>query len=114
MVSTIFDIVRLLISGWWWLVLGLTVLCILCFVALCLSDCDLLLALYSRWGKAPAKVLRGKVVWITGASSGIGEELSYALAKAGAVLILSARRTEELQRVLEQCKSVSQSVSLYC
>lgn len=40
-----------------------------------------------------------KVVWITGASSGIGEALAINLGKMGASLILSARREEELSRV---------------
>src|SRR5579885_2328210 len=41
----------------------------------------------------------GKVVWITGASSGIGEALVQSLANYGAKIILSARREEELKRV---------------
>ncbi len=45
-----------------------------------------------------------KVVWITGASSGIGEALAYTFAKNGAKIILSARREEELKRVAENCK----------
>ena len=36
--------------------------------------------------------LSNKVVWITGASSGIGEELAINYSKKGATVILSARR----------------------
>jgi short-subunit dehydrogenase len=48
---------------------------------------------------------KNKVVWITGASSGIGEALVYEFAKTGARLIISARRKDELNRVVGQCKS---------
>ena len=44
-----------------------------------------------------------KVVWITGASSGIGEALAYTFAKHPVKLILSARRAEELARVKAAC-----------
>ena len=47
--------------------------------------------------------LSGQVIWITGASSGIGEALAYILAAAGSKLVLSARRQSELQRVKQRC-----------
>lgn len=49
--------------------------------------------------------IKGKVIWITGASSGIGEALVYELASQGARLIISARRKEELERVKGNCQS---------
>ena len=46
---------------------------------------------------------KDKVVWITGASSGIGEHLAYAFAARGAKLILSSRNEAELARVQQNC-----------
>lgn len=48
--------------------------------------------------------IKGKVVWITGASSGIGEELAYQFAQKGATLILSARREDKLNAVRDRCR----------
>ncbi len=45
------------------------------------------------------KFYSGKVIWITGASSGIGEELARQLSAFNTRLILSSRRKEELERV---------------
>lgn len=52
--------------------------------------------------------IKGQVVWITGASSGIGEALVYNLAHQGARLILSSRRKEELERVKGNCPGFAQ------
>ena len=46
-----------------------------------------------------------QTIWITGASSGIGESLAYEYAREDANLILSARREDELQRVAEACRT---------
>ena len=43
--------------------------------------------------------MKGKVVVVTGASSGIGEEAARQLARLGATVCLVARRAEELERV---------------
>ena len=49
--------------------------------------------------------MKNKVIWITGASSGIGEALVYAYSNAGAKLIISSRNRDELYRVKANCKS---------
>lgn len=49
-----------------------------------------------------------KVIWITGASSGIGEATAYQYANEGWHLILSARNEEELNRVKNSCPNPDQ------
>ena len=49
--------------------------------------------------------INGKVVWITGASSGIGEALSYELASRNCKLILSARNIKALEYVKSKCST---------
>jgi dehydrogenase/reductase SDR family member 7B len=51
---------------------------------------------------------KNKKIWITGASSGIGEALAMALADEGAHLILSARNQTELKRVKFNCIGAEQ------
>ena len=50
-------------------------------------------------------ILKEKIIWITGASSGIGKSLAFALSKKECKLIISARRTSELELVKAQCEN---------
>jgi len=45
-----------------------------------------------------------QVVWITGASSGIGAALAEAFSRQGAHVVLSARRLDELEQVRRRCQ----------
>lgn len=47
--------------------------------------------------------MKGKVVWITGASSGIGKQLAIELAKHNVKLCISARSLTRLNAVKEEC-----------
>ncbi|CAG0896525.1 unnamed protein product [Darwinula stevensoni] len=77
-------------------------------------DCDPLLYFCKYFGKSPdesanlsfhnhLEALRGKVVWITGAGSGIGRQLAFALAKVGAKLVLHSLQGEDLDSVRTVC-----------
>lgn len=54
--------------------------------------------------------LANKVIWITGASSGIGEAIVNALAKENCKLVISARRVEELNRVKANTKLTDENI----
>ena len=75
----------------------LTVLLTLIFSLL--ADADLTTLLSERFGADVGGQLAGKVVWITGASTGIGEALALQCAKHGARIVISARRQQLLGRV---------------
>lgn len=82
---------------------------------------------FSFWLALPAAVLKlwrsiyrpreweakGRGIVITGASSGIGEELAYQYAKQGSRLVLCARREGELKAVAEKCESLGAQLVHY-
>lgn len=51
------------------------------------------------------KKLEGKIAFITGATSGIGEASAYSLAEQGANLIITARRSNILEKLESEIKS---------
>ena len=51
------------------------------------------------------KNIKGKIVAITGASSGMGKAIAMELAKNGAKVVLGARRTAQLQQIVEEINS---------
>jgi NADP-dependent 3-hydroxy acid dehydrogenase YdfG len=53
----------------------------------------------------PVKNVSGKVVAITGASSGIGEATARLLADEGAKVVLGARRTDRLQKLVAEIRA---------
>ncbi|BFZ12367.1 hypothetical protein BsWGS_15406 [Bradybaena similaris] len=83
---------------------------LLLLITIARSDGDILLMLAERFGKTPDS-LAGKVVWITGASSGIGENIAYWLAKAGCKIVLTARPIDmdDLKRVKQRCLEIGKS-----
>ena len=59
----------------------------------------------SIFDKAFFMDLKDKIVWITGASSGIGAAMAVEYARLGAILIISSRNTDELHKVRSSCGS---------
>jgi len=48
--------------------------------------------------------LRGRCVWVTGATQGLGEAVAYACAALGARVVVSGRTSEKCERVVEECE----------
>ncbi|CAG2121466.1 unnamed protein product, partial [Medioppia subpectinata] len=54
------------------------------------------------------KDFNGKVVLITGSSSGIGREIALYLSSLGAQVVITGRDEERVQIVAEKCRELSQ------
>ena len=57
------------------------------------------------------KLFEGKIIWVTGASSGIGECLVYSFIRKGASVIASSNEPPELERVKQNCGEFSGRIS---
>jgi len=60
-----------------------------------------------------ARELKNKVVLITGASSGFGEDSAYLFAREGAVVVLTARREDRLNAIAEKIRSQGGVASVF-
>ena len=52
-------------------------------------------------------------IFITGASSGIGEYVAYEYSKRGATIALCARRKEKLENIAQKCESLGAKIYTY-
>jgi len=66
-------------------------------------DADCSTIFYEKYGQSLSSFYAGKVVWITGASAGIGKALAIEASKNGAKVVLTARREELLNQVRHTC-----------
>uniref|UniRef100_A0A0B8RQH5 Hydroxysteroid 11-beta-dehydrogenase 1-like protein A-like n=1 Tax=Philothamnus irregularis TaxID=1899461 RepID=A0A0B8RQH5_9SAUR len=60
-----------------------------------------------------AEMVRGMRVLVTGSSTGIGEQMAYEFARMGAHLVLTARREEQLRKVVKKCQDLGASSAHY-
>src|SRR5204863_5439326 len=58
--------------------------------------------LWRVWMEEGVENLEGKIAWVTGAGSGIGESGAVALAREGATVVLTGRRKQALEAVAER------------
>ena len=58
------------------------------------------------------KNYKNKVVWITGASSGIGEALAYEISRLGAFIVLSSRNERKMDEIRERCNDPAKHMVL--
>ncbi|KAM7410176.1 hypothetical protein PAMA_001565 [Pampus argenteus] len=60
-----------------------------------------------------AESLKGARVLVTGASTGIGEQMAYHYARFGAQVVITARRGKVLQQVAEKCLNLGAPKAYY-
>uniref|UniRef100_A0A672S1Y1 Hydroxysteroid 11-beta-dehydrogenase 1-like protein n=1 Tax=Sinocyclocheilus grahami TaxID=75366 RepID=A0A672S1Y1_SINGR len=60
-----------------------------------------------------SKSLKGARVLVTGASTGIGEQLAYHCARLGAQLVITARRGNVLEQVVSKCLEMGAQRALF-
>ncbi|XP_067108991.1 hydroxysteroid 11-beta-dehydrogenase 1-like protein [Osmerus mordax] len=60
-----------------------------------------------------AESVRGARVLVTGASTGIGEQVAYHYARMGAQIVITARREQSLQMVADKCMQLGAQKALY-
>lgn len=63
-------------------------------------------------GYQELKSLRNRIVLITGASSGLGEQIAYQVALKKAIVVVCARRKDKLENVAEICRKLSGRLAL--
>eukprot|EP00624_Nannochloropsis_granulata_P003095 evm.model.NODE_25722_length_19825_cov_36.388348.7 len=64
--------------------------------------------LFSQTSGPPLdEFLDGKIIWITGASGGLGRAMAIEAARRGARVVLSARRVDKLEDVKKECLAVA-------
>ncbi|NXE06624.1 DHI1 dehydrogenase, partial [Lophotis ruficrista] len=68
---------------------------------------------YSARENFKPEMLKGKRVLVTGASTGIGEQLAYHLARMGSHIVITARTEAKLQKVVERCLELGAASARY-
>ncbi|XP_078500623.1 11-beta-hydroxysteroid dehydrogenase 1 [Lissotriton helveticus] len=82
---------------------------------LIVASMGIFLAVYFYTGQDDfnPEMLRGKRVIVTGASSGIGEQMAYHLARMGAHVVITARTEEKLKKVVSKCLELGAASARY-
>ncbi|XP_072700681.1 11-beta-hydroxysteroid dehydrogenase 1-like [Ciconia boyciana] len=68
---------------------------------------------YSARENFKPEMLKGKRVIVTGASTGIGEQMAYHLARMGSHILITARTEAKLQKVVERCLELGAASARY-